>query len=90
LTLRTPATVAQRATFDLDGHRYLACSVTVTEHQAGPLVLSCPLSPEPLRRLHDGPLRLRVLTTVRTDTGSTTKLPRLIELRRWPTHPSSS
>jgi hypothetical protein len=54
------------------------------------VVLDCPLRPDARRHLRDGSLRLRVLTTVRADAGATTKLPRLVELRRWPTHPSSS
>jgi hypothetical protein len=90
LTLGEPAAVSQRATFLLDGRRHLACSLPATEHAAGPVVLRCPLLPDVRRHLQDGPLRLRVLTTVRTDAGATTKLPRLVELRRWPTHPSSS
>jgi hypothetical protein len=90
LTLSAPAAVSQRATFQFDGHRHLACRVPVAEHAAGPVVLDCPLRPEARRHLRDGPLRLRVLTTVRAATGATTKLPRLVELRRWPTHPSSS
>jgi hypothetical protein len=90
LTLAAPATVSQRATFYLEGHRHLACALPASQYQAGPQVLSCRLGEDALRRLDDGPLRLRVLTAVRTDTGSTTKLPGLVELRRWPTHPSSS
>jgi hypothetical protein len=90
LTLSAPAAVSQRATFVLDGHRHLACSLPAGEYEAGPVVLHCPLLPDARRHLQDGPLRLRVLTTVRTDAGATTKLPRLVELRRWPTHPSSS
>jgi hypothetical protein len=90
LTLSAPAAVSQRATFVLDGHRHLACSLPAAEHEAGPVVLRCPLLPDARRHLQYGPLRLRVLTTVRSDAGATTKLPRLVELRRWPTHPSSS
>jgi hypothetical protein len=90
LMLSAPAAVSQRATFVLDGHRHLACSLPAGEHEAGPVALSCPLRPDAIRQLQGGPLRLRVLTTVRTDGGATTKLPRLVELRRWPTHPSSS
>jgi hypothetical protein len=90
LTLSAPAAVSQRATFELDGHRHLACQVPAAEHAAGPVVLDCPLRPDARRHLRDGSLRLRVLTTVRADAGATTKLPRLVELRRWPTHPSSS
>jgi hypothetical protein len=90
LTLSAPGTVSQLATFDLDGHRYLACALPAAEHEAGPVELRCPLRPVALSRLHDGGLRLRVVTTVRTEAGATNKLPRLVELRRWPTHPSSS
>jgi uncharacterized membrane protein YgcG len=88
--LDAPAAVSQRATFALDGRRHLACSLPATEQEAGPVVLRCPLLPDARRHLQDGPLRLHVLTTVHADTGATTKLPRLVELRRWPTHPSSS
>jgi hypothetical protein len=90
LTLSAAAIVAQRATFLLDGRRHLACALPAAEYEAGSVQLRCPLRPEALRRLREGPLRVRVLTTVRTDAGTTTKLPRLVELRRWPTHPSSS
>jgi hypothetical protein len=90
LTLGAPGTVSQRATFDLDGRRHLACRIPAAEHEAGAVALRCPLLPDARRHLQDGPLRLHVVTTVRADAGATTKLPRLVELRRWPTHPSSS
>jgi hypothetical protein len=90
LTLTAPGTVSQLATFELDGRRRLACSLPATEHEAGPVVVRCPLRPAVLSRLHDGGLRLRVVTTVRTDAGDTSKLPRLVGLRRWPNRPSSS
>jgi hypothetical protein len=90
LTLSEPGTVSQLATFVADGRRHIACRIPAAEYEAGPVALRCPLRPDARRRLEDGPLRLRVLTTVRADTGATTKLPRLVELRRWPTHPSSS
>jgi hypothetical protein len=90
LTLSAPGTVSQLATFAADGHPHIACRIPAAEYEAGPVELHCPLRAEALRRLREGPLRLRVLTTVSGDAGTTTKLPRLVELRRWPTHPSSS
>jgi hypothetical protein len=90
LMLTAPGTVSQLATFDLDGHRHLACSLPVAEYEAGPVALRCPLRPAALSLLRDGGLRLRVVTTVRPDAGATSKLPRLVELRRWPNRPSSS
>jgi hypothetical protein len=90
VTLRTPGTVSQRATYVVGGRSHLACSIPATEHAAGPVSLRCALRPSARRLLHSRPLRLRLLTTVRADSGTTTKLPRLVELRRWPTHPSSS
>lgn len=90
LTLTAPGTVSQRATFELDGRLHLACLVPAAAHEAGPVTLRCPLRPDARRHLEEGSLRLRVVTTVRSDTGTTSKLSRLVELRRWPTHPSSS
>jgi hypothetical protein len=90
LTLAAPGVVSQRATFVLGGRRHLACRVPAAEHGAGAVALRCLLRPDARRHLEDGPLRLRVLVMVRTDAGTTTKLPRLVELRRWSTHPSSS
>jgi hypothetical protein len=90
LTLSARSTVSQRATFVVAGHSHLACALPATEYEAGPVELHCPLRAGALRLLREVPLRVRVVTTVSSDSGTTTKLPRLVELRRWPTHPSSS
>jgi uncharacterized protein YceK len=81
LTLSGAGKVSQRATFEADGRRHLACSVRPAEHEAGPLVVSCPLRADVLRRLRAGSLKLLLVTTVRPAAGPATELRHQVTLR---------
>jgi hypothetical protein len=84
LTLTSATIVGQRATFESDGRSRLACSVRPSSHEAGPLTLSCPLRQDALDRLRTGPLRLLLVTTIRSDSGVKSTFRRQVTLPRSP------
>jgi len=72
LRLWTDATVSQRATFATPRGRRTACLIRARSHEAGEVVLECHFRRAARRRLHHGPLRLLITTTVKSNVGTKT------------------
>jgi hypothetical protein len=80
LLLTAPATVQERATAVIAGHRRLACSTTPKPRAAGAQVILCKLRPTVRHALRGGPLTLRVVTEIRDDDGAATRLRETVHL----------